>query len=511
MVSESVPAPESLEAELERLRAKSKRDDATIERLEKEVRDLSRRLDQFIRNFLSGKKGEAIDPKQLELALQGLAGVLVQGRKPDTSAAETRPEAPRRERQPRRALDADGLETRQTVIEPEEVAARPEGWTRIGEERTVQLDYQPGKLFRHEIVRPRYVKNERFALAALPAQPIDKGMVGAGLLAWLLSGKYVDHLPLYRMAEMFRRQQGVEIPRNTMSGWVDQSVELLKSIYRAMVKKLGQRNYLQVDETTTRYLDPEEKKGSRQGYFWVYNDPGGEVVFQWDPSRSHEVPLKFLGEFRGVVQVDGYGGYEALERKRSGQIVLAHCWAHVRRDFIEAEAEAPRPAAWVLRQIQLLYAVEAGLRKQKAGPVLKEARRAAGTTMILKRLKRGLERLRGRTLPGGGFSKAIEYVLTRWDGLSRFARDGRVAIDNNGVENAIRPCAIGRKNWLFVGSPEAGDHGAVVYSLVASCRRHGVDPYEYLRDVLTRLPGATTSQVEGFTPAEWAKKRKQAD
>ena len=508
-----MPAPESLEAELERLRAKSKRDDATIERLEKEIRDLRHRLDQFIRNFISGKKGEAIDPKQLELALQGLAAVLTQAQKPATAAtpaAAGKPEAPRRERQPRKALDADGLETRQTVIEPEEVAAQPEGWTRIGEERTVQLDYQPGKLFRHEIVRPRYVKKDEFAIAPLPAQPIDKGMVGAGLLAWLLSGKYVDHLPLYRMAEMFKRQQGVEIPRNTISGWVDQSVELLKAIYQVMVKKLQQRNYMQVDETTTRYLDPETKKGSRQGYFWVYNDPGGEVVFQWDPSRSHEVPLKFLGGFRGVVQVDGYGAYEVLERKRSGEVVLAHCWAHVRRDFIEAQAEAPREAAWVLRQIQLLYGVEAGLRKEKAGPALKEARRAAATAMILKRLKGGLERLRRRTLPGGGFSKAVEYVLTRWEGLSRFEKDGRLAIDNNGVENAIRPCAVGRKNWLFVGSAEAGEHGAVVYSLVASCRRHGVDPYEYLRDVLTRLPGATTSQVEGFMPAEWAKKRKQA-
>ena len=245
-----MPAPESLEAELERLRAKSKRDDATIARLEKESQELRHRLDQFIRNFFSGKKGEAIDPKQMDLALQGLAGVLTQAQKPDTTAAGSKPEVPRRERQPRRALDAEGLETRQTVIEPEEVSADPEGWRRIGEERTVQLDYQPGKLFRHEIVRPRYVKDERFAIAALPAQPIDKGMVGAGLLAWLLSGKYVDHLPLYRMAEMFKRQQGVEIARNTITGWVDQSVELLKAVYQAMVRKLQQRDYLQVDETT---------------------------------------------------------------------------------------------------------------------------------------------------------------------------------------------------------------------------------------------------------------------
>ena len=505
-----MPAPESLEAELERLRAKSKRDDERIARLEKEVQELRRRLDQFIRHFLSGKKGEAIDPKQLELALQGLAGVLSEAPVTECPAAENKAEAPRRERQPRRALDAEGLETRQTVIEPEEVAAQPDGWTRIGEERTVQLDYQPGKLFRHEIVRPRYVKNEKFAIAALPAQPIDKGMVGAGLLAWLLSGKYVDHLPLYRMAEMFKRQQGVEIPRNTIAGWVDQSVELLKAIYQAMVKKLRRRTYLQVDETTTRYLDPEVRKASRQGYFWVYNDPGGEVVFQWDASRSHEVPLRFLGEFRGVVQVDGYGGYEALERKRSGEIVLAHCWAHVRRDFIEAEAEAPRWAAWVLRQIQLMYGVEAELRERKAGPALRCAHREASSRMILNRLKRGLETMRRRTLPGGGFAKAVEYVLSRWEGLSRYVGDGRLEIDNNGVENAIRPCAVGRKNWLFVGAPEAGEHGAILYSLVASCRRHGVDPYEYLRDVLTRLPGATTSQVEGFTPAEWAKKRKQA-
>jgi len=199
----------------------------------------------------------------------------------------------------------------------------------------------------------------------LPAQPIDKGMVGAGLLAWLLMGKFVDHLPLHRMGVMFRRQHGVEIPRNTLAGWVAPAAELLRPIYRAMQEKLRRRSYLQVDETTVRYQDPEVKGSSQVAYLWDYLDPGGEVLFQWSHGRAHDAPKEFLGDYEGILRVDGYAAYETLLWALRGALVLAHCWAHARRALKEAAGEAPRSTAWLLGRIQATYAIEARLRANR--------------------------------------------------------------------------------------------------------------------------------------------------
>lgn len=529
MVFESVPAPEShsnssdalaralkeSHKEIESLRRERKQDAQKLERLERDNQELRRRLDHFIRTYFGGRKSEKISPDQLELALQGLVDLLEQRPTPPAPGSPASPEVPAqkpvrssRPRSPRRALDDGRLEERQTVIEPEEVQDDPSDWTHLGEERTVQLDYEPGRLFRHVIIRPRYVRKEQFAIAALPAQPIDKGMVGAGLLAWLLMSKYADHLPLYRLTQMLARQQGVEIPRSTLAGWVDQAVELLRPVYRAMQKKLQKKRYLQVDETPTRYLDPDVKGTSQLGYFWVYLDPGKEVLFQWSTGRAHDAPKEFLADYQGLLQVDGYSAYTALVKASEGRIELAHCWAHVRREILEASGESPRRVAWLMGQIQAMYAVEKQLREGRAGPALREAVRQSQTAMVVRRLFKAMTRIRNLLLPGGALAKALDYALERRVGLERFLSQGQVEIDSNLVENAIRPCAIGRKNWLFVGHPEAGDHGAILYSLMASCRLHGINPLEYLQDLLTRLPGAKITEIQQYTPAEWAKARR---
>ena len=521
-----MPAPDSLDESYDALarrlqqleesekahREQKKRDDATIQRLEGENQELRRRMEHFIRTYFGGKKGESISPNQMELALQGLATLLqVHTATPETPApvtAESKPPREVRARRPRQALDDERLEQRKTVIEPAEVQADPNGWKPVSEEVTSQLEYEPGRLFRHIIVRPRYVRAEEFAIAPLPAQPIDKGMVGPGLLAWLLMSKYTDHLPLYRLAAMLQRQHGVEIPRNTLASWVEQAAELLSPIYRAMKTRLRKRVYLQVDETPIRYLDPEEPGASRQGYFWVYHDPGKEVLFQWSTGRAHDAPKEFLGDFQGIIQCDGFSAYTALVNARGGLVVLAHCWAHVRRAIREASSESPRLAAWFLGQIQLMYGIEKALKKLKAGPALRAAVRGSQTAMIVERLFRAIRQVMPRLLPGGALAKALAYAQERQDGLKRFLSDGQIAIDSNAVENAIRPCALGRRNWLFIGHPDAGERSAIFYSLMASCRLHGVNPDQYLRDVLSRLPGAKITEIEKFAPAEWAKARK---
>jgi transposase len=308
-------------------------------------------------------------------------------------------------------LAEDKLETIDTVIEPEEVQANPKGWKKISEERTSQLDWVAPKIIKRVLIRPRYVKAERFAIAPLPPQPIEQGMVGPGLLAQILVSKYEWHQPLYRQQKMFREQFGVDLSRKTMGCWVEQAAELLKPVYRSIRDDLLQGNYLQADETPIRYLDPDVKGKSRQGYLWTYSRPRGDVLFEWRVSRSREGPEEFLKTFRGKLQTDGYAAYESLAKERD-DLTLIGCWAHARRGFHEALAET-KLAAWFVRQIGFLYAVEKDLREQKAGAGLRQAMRVWQSQPVLKRLHRAMELMRRKSLPQGLLGQAIDYTLKR--------------------------------------------------------------------------------------------------
>jgi transposase len=468
--------------------------------LKQENRLLRQKLDHFIRHYFGGQRNEGLDRHQLELLLQGLANVVT------LPTPEPKPVGTSRNGTPhpvRRMLAEDKLETHEIVIEPEEVQAQPEGWKKISEERTSQLDWVAPKIIKRVFIRPRYVKAERFALAPLPPQPIEQGMVGPGLLAQILVGKYEHHLPLYRQEQMFRQQFGVDLSRKTMGCWVEQAAELLKPVYRVIREDLLRRNYLQADETPIRYLDPDVKGKSQQGYLWTYSRPGGDVLFEWRVSRSREGPKEFLEKFRGKLQTDGFSAYESLAKERD-DLTLIGCWAHTRRGFHEALTES-KLAAWFVRQIGLLYAVEKELRKKNAGPQLRAAMRSWQSRPILARLRRAMELVRRRTLPQGLLGQAIDYALKRWEALTRFVEDSALEIDNNLIENAIRPSALGKRNWLFIGHPEAGERSAVIYTLLGSCCRHGVNPFDYLKDLFTRLPAAKITEIKQFTPSAWAK------
>jgi len=229
------------------------------------------------------------------------------------------------------------------------------------------------------------------------------------------------------------------------------------------------------------------------------------VLFEWRVSRSREGPEEFLKSFRGKLQTDGYAAYESLAKERD-DLMLVGCWAHCRRGFHEALAES-KLAAWFVRRIGHLYAVEKELRLKKAGPRLRAAVRGWQSRPVLQRLHRAMELVRRRTLPQGLLGQAIDYALKRWDALNRFVEEGVLEIDTNSLENSIRPSALGKKNWWFVGPPEAGERSAVIYTLLGSCRRHGVNPFDYLKDLFMRLPAAKITQIKEFTPAAWAKAR----
>jgi hypothetical protein len=265
--------------------------------------------------------------------------------------------------------------------------------------------------------------------------------------------------------------------------------------------------YVQLDETPINYLEPGAGR-ALQGYLWTGSRPGGDVFFQWHTSRAATcldtiVPV----DFTGTVQCDGYAAYRAFAKGRAKPIKLAGCWAHVRRKFHEARQTAPRTAGWILRHIQNLYRIESQLRERHAGPALRAALRASQSRIIVQRLKRALERLQAgkRFLPQSSMGAAIEYAVAQMPGLEVYLDDGRIEIDNNLVENAIRPTAIGKKNWLFIGEAGAGDRSAILYTVIESCRRRKLDPYAYLKDVLSRLPQMTNRQIPEVAPQAWGK------
>jgi transposase len=483
----------TLEAEQTRLQQENLR-------LQMENRLLRQKLDQYIRHYFGGQRNEALDKAQLDLLLAGWPNVValpIPQPKPVAAVGKSHPHPVRR------ALAEDKLEIQEIVIEPQEVQAQPEGWRKISEERTTQLDWVAPKIIKRIYIRPRYVKAERFALAPLPAQPIEQGMAGPGLLAQIVVSKYEYHQPLYRQEKLFRQQFGVALSRKTMGDWLEQIARLVAPVYRAIKADLLAGHYLQADETPIRYLDPDVKGKSQQGYLWTYSRPRSDVLFEWRTSRGREGPQAFLKTFRGKLQTDGYAAYESLARERS-DLILVGCWAHTRRGFHEALGES-KLAAWFVRQMGLLYAVEKHLRRTGAGPQLRQARRAWQSRPVLERMHKAMRLIRQRTLPQGLLGQAIDYALSRWEALTRYLEDGALEIDNNLIENAIRPSALGKKNWLFIGHPSAGDRSAILYTLLGSCRRHGINPFDYLKDLFTRLPSAKITDIKQFTPAAWAK------
>jgi transposase len=477
--------------------------------LRRENELLRHKVDLLIRRVF-GSSSERIDSAQMELLLQGLnpASASPQQQAP---VEATVPQPPQREHQPSIPRLPENLPIVEEVIEPEPVKADPAAWRRIGQEVSEQLDYEPGRFIRRRLVRPTYVHRKNMDLAPitapLPARLQERCVATPALIAHVIVNKLCDHIPLHRQEYIFKSRYGVRLPRQTLDRWVHLGADWLKPIYQAIRTGVMAGGYVQVDETPIDYLEPGFGR-AKQGYLWVGKKPDGEVFFQWETSRASECLDRLIPkDFQGTIQCDGYAGYRAFADRRNGAIKLAACWAHARRKFHEAAEPCSKLAGWFLRQVQHLYAVEAQLRTIKAGPKLRLAVRAHQSRPIIERISKALARIKTarRPLPQSLLGKAIDYTQKLWSGLVAPLEDGRIEIDNNLVENSIRPTAIGKKNWLFVGDSQAGQWGAILYTLIESCRRHQIDPFAYLRDVLTRLPSMTNHQIADATPAAWAK------
>jgi transposase len=455
-----------------------------------------------------GSSSERLDRAQLELLLQlpvltgtGSGGTALEEPKASVSRS-------RKERTPRLPENMPLVEE---VIDPDAVKQKPEAWRCIGQEVSEQLDFEPARFLRRRTIRKKYVHrldlNRAPLIAPLPERLLDGSLPAPGLLAHILVGKYCDHLPLYRQEQIYAQRHGVHLPRQTLARWVELAADWLKPIYEHIRTGVMAGGYVQVDETPIDYLEPGNGK-ARQGYFWTFNRPGGDGFYHWQTSRAaacldNVIPVNFIG----TLQCDGYSAYRAFANTRGQGIELAGCWAHVRRKFYEALEQAPRTSGWLLRQIQHLYRIEANLREQRAGPRLRQAVRASQSRAIVERIECAVIRLKssGRYLPQNLLGQAMDYTLSQWPTLEVYLNDGRVELDNNLVENAIRPTAIGKKNWLFIGDADAGQRSAIIYTVIENCRRRALDPYAYLREVLTRLPSMTNWQIPEVTPQAWGK------
>jgi transposase len=424
---------------------------------------LRQKIDLLIRRVF-GSSSERLDRAQLELLLQLSASS-------DTEApvvVQAIPRAASGSRKERAPCLPENLPVVEEAIDPEPVKAAPQSWRCIGQEVSEQLDFEPARFLRRRTVRRKYVHrvdpDRSPVVAPLPECLQERGLAAPGLLAHILVGKCCDHLPLYRQEQIFIRRHGVHLPRQTLARWVALAAEWLQPIYEQIRTGVMAGGYVQVDETPVAYLEPGHGR-TRQGYLWTGSRPGGDVFFRWETSRATACLDKVIPvNFTGTLQCDGYSAYRAFAKGRGEAIELAGCWAHVRRKFYEAIESSPRTAGWLVRQIQNLYHIEAGLREHRAGPQLRAAVRAHQSRPVVGRIQRALIKLKtsGRHLPQSWLGGAIDYALGQWRTLAVYLEDGRVELDNNLVENAIRPTAIGKKNWLFIGDAGAGQRSAII-------------------------------------------------
>jgi transposase len=378
----------------------------------------------------------------------------------------------------------------------------------VGEEITEILEYRQGELYVKKYIRPEYIKpatdgtQAKRIIAALPNIPIAKSYAGASLLSHLMASKYVDHLPVYRQLQMLSRQK-IKLEDSTISNWFKQGCHLLVPLFAAHERQVLQTNYLGVDETPVKVLDKTKKGTTHQGYYWVYyNTQSRQVLFKYQTGRGAVWPKETLKNYKGYLQTDGYAAYNQFDDTQG--VIVLNCWAHARRKFIDAQNFDNAKASEVLTQIQLLYAIEKHCAENKYTADEIKNYRQQHAMAVLSTLHQILQTQLANSLPKSPIGIALQYTLARWDKLNVYTEDGNLRIDNNPVENSIRPVAIGRKNYLFAGNHEAAQRSAMLYSLFATCKLHNVNPIEWLTYVFENINDHKINAIQQLLPQNYA-------
>ncbi len=471
---------------------------------QREIAALRHELDILCQR-LFGKKSERVDPRQLKLALEQLAnerGPVTEPVEMDSGETPVRGHTRRRPtgrrplpaHLPRRRVEID-------IADAEKHCACGHTRTRIGEEVSEKLEYEPARFVVVETARLKYACqhcHDGVVEALAPPQAVEKSLAGEGLLAHVVVSKYVDHLPLHRLEGIFARE-GLDLPRSTLCGWVADVATALTPIGEQLRREITAADYLQTDDTSITVLGDDG--GSFKGRIWTYLDPlARQVMFDATPTHERDGPAAFLADFRGKLQADAYSGYDGLYQ--SGRVIEIGCWAHARRPFVEAFM-TDTAAALMIALIQQLYQVERDA--AELTPENRQTLRQEQSVPLLAKIDAERQALARIVLPKSPVGEAVRYLTNQWAALQRFVEDGRLAIDNNRAENQLRLVAVGRKNWLFAGSFEGARRAALLYSLLQSCKLIDVPPFDYLKDVLRRLPAHPHRRIDQLTPRGWAK------
>ena len=516
--------------ELSRLR---KNDNGALEKAETTIKEQSDKIKQlsdqlawYRRKFWKSSTEKYIpeDPNQRKLDFGGLdilpqeQGVIEKAAKEVISYERKKPE---KKSKPVRQPLPDHLRRETEVIEPEGI---DENWERIGQEVTEILEHKPGELYVRQIIRPKYVLKKKLQqledesaeeqksvkIATLPLLPLPRSNAGASLLAELLLGKYMYHLPFHRQIDIFKQAQ-VSLPASTVNGWFIASSDLLRALYYRLRELVLATDYIQVDESTVPVIN-NKKKRAVKAYLWVVRSVIDKLVFfHYDKgSRAQKVIIELLHNFKGAVQTDGYDAYSIYEDKKG--VLLLGCWAHARRKFTEALKEDKAGAEYALEQIGMLYKVEAMADDQDLDYGERAELRQRLAYPIQKAFEKWIVNYFSKTIPKGRMHKALSYTYNLFHRLSRYHLDGRYNIDNNLVENAIRPVALGRKNFMFCGNHDAAENAAIMYSLFGCCKASEVNPREWLTDVLTRIPEYNSNynlDLADLLPHRWQESKSQ--
>lgn len=475
-----------------------------------QIDDLNGQL-YYLKRQLFGRKSEKLNPAQ-RMLFEGLYEQL-QAKLEAESAAGTS-ESPARQDKKRPNANHNGRKPLPPDLPREEIVIEPEPdekvcpdchgeKERIGEEVSEKLEYVPASFVVKKYVRPKYACRQcqgNVSIGDLPPMVIDKGIAGEGLLAHIITSKYADHLPLNRLEGILQRH-GVDINVSTMCDWVRDCADLLKPLVKRMREHILAGPKINTDDTPVPVKSKRRQGATYNGYLWVYVGARRYAVFDFTPTRSRHGPLDFLGTYDKHVQADAYSGYD--EYFRTTKATEVGCHAHARRKFDYAMDSDPVRAAQMLALWKDLYAVEQKAKEQNFGPAQLLAARQGESKKILEKIHANLMAWKDQVLPKSPTGKAIGYALGQWTALLRYLDDPILDIDNNLAERTLRMVAIGRKNWLFAGSEAGAERAAVIYSLVATCKLSGIDPFAYFRDVLARISTHPTSETDALLPPNW--------